>query len=78
MTETPIDNTMIMRVLQNVQASLARLELKVEDMDDKIARALDEQYTHRGQLGAVRHYTDILAGRYRDLEVRVRALEEPP
>ncbi len=77
MPET-VDGTMIMRVLQNLQTALAKIDLKLSDMNDKIDRTLDEHYIHRGQLGALRHDAGIMAERCRDLEIRVRTLEQPP
>jgi hypothetical protein len=73
---TDADNTALVRILQNVQAAVARLELKIADMDDKLDRAITEQYIHRGQIGEWRHNATVIGNRYRDLEVRVQALED--
>jgi len=67
-----------LRLLRQIQRDIAKIDLKLTDLTDSMRRMEGDIGALRGREGADRHDLDLMAGRWRDLEVRVRALEEPP
>lgn len=63
-------------ILRQLGADIAKMDLRLADMVEGTHRIQEDVGALRGSGGAARHDLDILNNRWRDLEVRVRALEE--
>jgi hypothetical protein len=69
------DATLMLKILRKLQADMAKVNLRLDDIVDSTRRIQNDIAVQRGEAGGARHDIDMLAGRWRDLEVRVRALE---
>jgi hypothetical protein len=66
---------LVLKILRNLQADMGKVNLRLDDIVDSMRRIQNDIAVQRGEAGAARHDIDVLASRWRDLEVRVRALE---
>jgi hypothetical protein len=74
---TDADATLMLTILRKVQADIAKVNLRLDDIVDSTRRIQNDIAVQRGEANGARHDIDVLASRWRDLEVRVRALEGP-
>ena len=65
-----------LEILRQLRADIAKIDLRLTDMVESMHRIREDVGAFRGSGAAVRHDLNILNERWRDLEVRVRALEE--
>ena len=65
-----------LEILRQLRADIAKIDLRLTDMVESMHRIQEDVGALRGSSGAARHDLNILNERWRDLEVRVRALEE--
>jgi hypothetical protein len=72
---TDADATLMLKILRELRADMAKVNLRLDDIVDSTRRIRNDVAVQRGEAGGTRHDIDVLAGRWRDLEVRVRALE---
>jgi hypothetical protein len=73
---TDAEATLMLTILRKVQADIAKINLRLEIVDST-RRIQNDIAVQRGEANGARHDIDVLASRWRDLEVRVRALEGP-
>jgi hypothetical protein len=66
-----------LEILKSLRADMARFDLRLSDAVAEIRRLVDSVSIVRGKTDAARHDVDVALERVRDLEVRVRALENP-
>ena len=72
---TDADARLMLTILRKVQADIAKIDLHLDDMAENMRRMQADIGGLRGSNGAVQHDLAVLTGRWRDIEVRVRALE---
>ena len=65
-----------LEILRQLRGDIAKIDMRLIDIVSEIRQIREDVGALRGGAGAARHDIDVLADRYRDLEVRVRALEE--
>jgi low affinity Fe/Cu permease len=64
-------------IMREIRDGIAKINLRLDDIVREMRENQNDISLQRGQLSGVRHDIDVYAERWRDHEVRLKALEKP-